>query len=84
MTPSSCVMLEVCSIRSPKDFTEMRSYIVVTEDLLPVLQYYSSCSNRFSNDLEAHKRSMMDEYVFDIIANTAKNRKRQCNIVYDH
>lgn len=83
MAPGCYIMLEICSVALPKDFTQIRSYIAQMEDLLPVFQYYDSCTNK-SGINEKNKRPMMDSSVFEIIASTGKNRKRLCNIVYNH
>ncbi|KAG2197605.1 hypothetical protein INT47_006668 [Mucor saturninus] len=85
MAPGCYVMLEICSITLPKDFTEIRSYVANMDDLLPVLHYYPSCSNHSDDDfLQTNKRSMMDSSMFEIVANSGKSRKRLCNIVYSH
>lgn len=83
MAPGCYIMLEICSVALPKDFTQIRSYIAQMEDLLPVFQYCDSCTYK-SGINEENKRSMMDSSVFEIIASTRKNRKRLCNIVYNH
>ncbi|KAI8639934.1 hypothetical protein BD408DRAFT_348967, partial [Parasitella parasitica] len=79
------IMLEICSITLPKDFAKMRSYVANMDDLLPVLHYYASCANHSDDDsLQTNKRSMMDSSIFEIVANSKKNRKRPYSIVYNH
>lgn len=79
------VMLEISTISLPKDFTEIRSYIAHMEDILPVLYCYDECTNVSNKDrIEATSRKMMDSTTFKIICESGKDRKRQCNIVYNH
>jgi hypothetical protein len=35
------VMLEICSVSLPRDFTELKFYIATMEDILLVIHYYS-------------------------------------------
>lgn len=75
----------LCSITLPKDFTEMGSYVANMDDLLPVLLYYPSCSNHSGDDsLQLNEPSMTDSSIFEIVANSGKNRKRPCNIIHNH
>lgn len=79
------VMLEICSITLPKDFTEIRSYIANMDDLFPVMQYYNRCSNTTNKaSIDIHCRQMMSSPVFKIITDNGKDRKRLCTIVYNH
>lgn len=79
------VMLEICSIKLPRDFTEMRSYIATMEDLLPVIHYYRRCSTCSDGEwLNINKKKMLEESTFLNIINSGKNKKRECNIVFSH
>lgn len=48
------IMLEICSVTLPRDFTEMRSYVAITEDLLPVIHHYNRCTMCSDNEWLQH------------------------------
>lgn len=79
------VMLEICSVSLPRDFTEMRSYIAVMEDLLPVIHYYNYCTACSDIKwLNHNKKDMLNESLFLSIISCGKSKKRQCSIVFNH
>lgn len=85
MAPGFYVMLEICTISLPKDFTEIRSYIAHMEDLLPVIKSYHKCINVTNKDLiMKQSRKMMNSSTFKVITDNGRDRKRPCSIVFNH
>jgi hypothetical protein len=85
MSSGVYIMPEICSVALPKDFTEICSYIANMDDLLPVLQYYSQCTDTSHHDtIQQNKRNMMPSSTFKVIGEHGKDRKRQRSIIYDH
>ncbi|GAA5807863.1 hypothetical protein MFLAVUS_001242 [Mucor flavus] len=67
------IMLEICSVTLPRDFTEMRSYVAIMEDLLPVIHYYDRCTECSDDEwLELNKKDMLNESLFLSMINCGK------------
>jgi hypothetical protein len=79
------VMLEICSVSLPRDFTELKFYIATMEDILLVIHYYSQCSpSPDPSWFEQNKKKMLQESLFFNMINCGKSKKRLCNLVLNH
>jgi hypothetical protein len=77
------VMLEICSVTLPRDFTEPISYIATMEDILLVIHYYNQCSpSPDPSWFEQNKKKMLHESLFLNMMNCGKSKKKPCNIVF--
>ncbi|CAO3613000.1 unnamed protein product [Mucor fragilis] len=77
------VMLEICSILLPKDLTQLRPFLSVVEDLLPVKSVYKNVCKRTADIDKLKSRTrpgLGDEAIMDLTS-MSKNRKRPCPFV---
>jgi hypothetical protein len=72
-------MLEICSITMPRNVTQLRSYISVCEDLLPIhnlcRDYCKTAAD--PTTLQKNIRLGLNDELYSQISST-KNRKRPC------
>jgi hypothetical protein len=81
IAPGMYIMLEICTVALPKDFTEIRSYVANMEDLFPVLERHKHCFNTSNRDwVNQNSRRMMDSATLKIVTSKWKRPKSaKCN-----
>lgn len=82
------IMLEICSVRMPRDITQLREYVSAMEDLLLVSSFYKNCTIVSGVELRNLKENIDTDLIrtpeFKTILAQKRDRTRQSPIVYKY
>jgi hypothetical protein len=76
-------MVEICSVKMPRDATQLRSYIATCEDLLPLHDLYKDHCKAL-DDVTALKMKMgkgIELDIFEDLIDTTLSKKRHCPVI---